>query len=161
MKEVTFTELCSGKKGCAYKLYPVMKKKTIAKAIGKVAEHIDDCFRKIAKHSVMSNFFIGKTYFKMIRDRWTTDGVLGAYRRHKGENREYMMVVAMITNECIPSRCRKDKYIIDAEEYANTLKTRLVQWFQENPKMKNDPTGSSGRKKPDASGYVIYIAFGN
>ena len=166
--DVTFNNLCRNIEGCALdNFFTVENDTTIAETEREVIKHIERMFNEITTMS-SRRFFIGKTYFKFenkdeYKSWWDKQGIREAYRRQKRAGRKYMMVVAIITKKCIPESCKNDRCIIDAEEYALTLKTRLLQHFQTNEKMKNDVNESSGKKKGDSSskcGYLIYVAYG-
>ena len=174
MEEITFSKLCSGEEGCVLdisKYCRVEENNTITEAWKIVAEQIETNIKEIERVRVnpLESFFIGKTYIDGDEDdiksddhrKWGKAGIGAAYGRQEEENRKSMMVVAVVTEKCIPDECKEKGYIIDAEEYANTLKTRLIQWFDgRDERMKNDPAGPSGKKKRDANGYIIYVACG-
>ena len=69
-------------------------------------------------------------------------------------------MIAAVGEGAIPRQCKRDGYIVDAEEYAMTLKTRLITKFRDEEENKIVNTDKQGNKDGgESDGYILYITY--
>lgn len=69
-------------------------------------------------------------------------------------------MVAAVDKRAIPRDCEYDEYIIDAEEYAIVLKTRVIQKFMSEGTDETKDTSRPGNKDGgDSEGYILYMTY--
>lgn len=174
MSKVHFADLCEREpqKGYAldFRFLEIGRRRSIKNATKRVYEKINECIKKIEDGTgrYIKKFSIRKTYirekrvtFKLYDDiTWEHD--LNARWEHppKGEEWDGLVVVAAVDERAIPRDCEDDGYIIDAEEYALLLKTRVTQMFLEEDKFAIKDASKPGNKDEGRSaGYILYMTY--
>ncbi len=159
------------------KMFVLIKKKTMTKAVKKVSEKIKKCAKDIRKGwgSSIDKLYIGKTPISAARhdgfdarnpETWTLDGGIHKhYDDHLKDDfgRNGLIVVAVVTKESIPRKCKRDGYITHHEEYALILKKCLIEKLKEDGKLAaklvNRPRYPGRLDQRESAGYAIYITF--
>ena len=166
--DVKFHELCqpTPERSYAFRYVALRKEITIAKATKLVYRKIKKrieviemgttkgikkfCIRKTSISSRKEGFQLGNT------STWTHS--LEAL--FKKDSPDGLVVVAAMDDRAIPSSCESRGCIIDAEEYALLLKTRIIQMFKdEGDKRIKDASGPGNKDGGESRGYILYITY--
>lgn len=166
---IDYKDMCNDEdvdEGIVYNKYKIIEDKTMKKATGAIVRNIKKFIknrrRRASGNKIVHNIYFGKTningeHIKLDKPKtWGKKGINRAYKA------PYMLVLAVVDNECIPEKCMEDKYITHSEEYAITLRTRLIEYFRDKKHYSHlmastDLTG--GRRSENRKGYVVYMTF--